>query len=159
MDNIESHRSHGRANERALRTTSLPNLTDENSEVTDSCLAVAVNAELVTNSSLTINSDFLCPIAQLIPEDAVIFAGKLYERSSADAYIRDSLTKLLPRTVRGPRCVKDPLNPLNIIYSCQNRIPIIDDSELLRIINSLIRDVDDGWCLKLKEDLRIELHQ
>ena len=70
MDNIELHRIHGRANERALHNTSLPNLTDENSEVTGSCLAVVVNAELVNpNSSLTINLDVLWPIAQLIPEE------------------------------------------------------------------------------------------
>ena len=59
MSNIESHRTQSRAAERALRTSSLPNLTDENSEVIGSCLAVATNAELVNpNSSLTINSDF-----------------------------------------------------------------------------------------------------
>ena len=101
MSSVESHRRQSRANERALRNASLPNLTEENNNaVTGSCLAAVVNAELVKpNSSLTVNSDFLCPITQLIPEDAVIFGGKLYERSSADEYIRDSLSKRLPRSV------------------------------------------------------------
>ena len=76
MDNVEQYRREGRANEWALH----------NSEITGSCLAAVVNAELQNGScNLNIDSDFLCPIAQLIPEYAVIFGGKLYERSSASA--------------------------------------------------------------------------
>ena len=99
MDNVELHRTQSRANERAL---CLPNLTDQNSEVTGSCFAVVVNAKLQNRScNLNVNSDFLCLITQLIPEDAVIFGGKLYERSSAEEFIRDSLAKPIPRSVRG----------------------------------------------------------
>ena len=152
MDDIESHRRQGRANERALRS---PNLTDQNTEVvTASCLATVVNAELVNpSSSITINLDFLCPIAQLVPEDAVIFGGKLYERSSAEEFIRESLTKPLARSFRGSRCVKDPLNPSHIIYACENRLPVNDEDKLLEIIGSLICDVNDGWYTELQEKL------
>ena len=149
MDDIESHRTHTRANERALR---LPNLTDQDSEViSGSCLAAVVNAELQNRScNLTINSEYLCPIAQLIPEDAVIFGGKLYERSSAEEYIRDLLTKSMPRSVRGSRCVKDPLNPSHIIYACEDRQPVNDETKILEVIDYLICDVDNGWYTKLK---------
>ena len=99
MDDVELHRTHSRDNERALR---LPNPTDQSSEIIGSCLAAVVNVELQNrNCNLNINSDFLCPIAQLIPEDAVIFGGKLYERSSAEEFVCDSLTKPLPRSARG----------------------------------------------------------
>ena len=151
MDNVESHRTQSRANDRALR---LPNLTDQISEVTGSCLAAVVNAELQNRScNLNINSDFLCPVAQLIPEDVVIFGGKLYKWSSAEEFIRDSLTKPLPRSARGSRCIKDSLNPSHIIYVCQNWQAVTDETELFEIIDSLIRDVDDGWYAKLNEEV------
>ena len=93
---IETHRTRRRAVERSLR---LPNLT---AEAEGACLATVVNAELLSNAStLTISPDFLCPITQLVPEDAVIFADTLYERASAEGIIRDSLTKSLPRSHRG----------------------------------------------------------
>ena len=99
MNNVESYCRQGCANERALH---LPNLTDQNSLVTGCCLAAVVNVEVQNRScNLNINSDFLCLIAQLIPEDAVIFGGKLYERSLAEEFVCDSLTKPLPRSARG----------------------------------------------------------
>ena len=150
MDDVELHRTHSRANERALR---LPNPTDQSNEITGSCLAAVVNVELQNRScSLNINSDFLCPIAQLIPEDAVIFGGKLYERSSAEEFVRDSLTKQLPRSARG-RYVKDPLNPSHIIYACENREALTDEAEIFDITDLLIRDVDNEWYAKLKTEV------
>ena len=83
------------------------------------------------------------PIAQLIPEDAFIFGGKLYEQSSVDIYIRDSLTKQLSRSVRVLPCVKGPLNPLCINYKYENRDAITNKAYLLEIIDSLVSDVDN----------------
>ena len=91
---VEAHRTKRRATECALRSG---NINDVQS-IDGSCLATVVNAQLLLpNTTLTIQSDFLCPITQLIPEDAVIFGRKFYERESAEQIIRDSLTKFLPR--------------------------------------------------------------
>ena len=124
---IESHRTQSCATKRLLR---IPNLTDETVE--GSCLATVVNAKIIARgSSLNINADYLCPISQLVPDDAIFFGRTLYEQTPADDFIRDSLTTGLPRSYRGERCVKDPLNPSHIIYSCESRGAIKDEAEKL----------------------------
>ena len=148
---IESHRTQNRAAERALRS---PNLTEENLDtIAGSCLATVANAELLSpGSSFSIHSDYLCPISQLVPEDAVIFGGTLYERSSADSLIRDALRKRLSWRDRA-RCVKDPLNPSRIIYSCKNREAVTNEAQILNIINYLVKDVDYEWYTKLETEV------
>ena len=139
---VEVHRTQRRATERALRSG---NINDVQS-IDGSCLATVVNAQLLLpNTTLTIQSDFLCPITQLIPEDAIIFGRKFYERESAEQIIRDSFTKFLPRSQIGSRCIKNPLNPSHIIYSCPGRDPIRNEHEIINIINELVEDVGDEW--------------
>ena len=58
----------------------------------------------------------------------------------------------MPWSVRS-RCVKDPLNPSHIIYACENKDPITHEAEVLEIIGTLVRDVDNGWYTKLKEEV------
>ena len=117
-------------------------------------MAVVVNTEIVNpTSSLTINSDFVCHIVQLIPEDAVIFGGKLYEQSSADNFICDSLTKQLSRLVKGSRCVKDHLKPSHIIYACKNCDVMTNEVDLLEFIDSLVSNVNNRWYTKLKGEV------
>ena len=145
---IETYRTQRRASERSLR---LPNLTEETVE---SNLAVTINAELLRPSStLTITSDFLCPITQLIPEDAVIFADTFYERASAEQIILGSLTKALPRSHRGARCIKNPINPSHVIYQCDGRTAITDNAQITTIIDSLVKDVGDEWYSRLQSEV------
>ena len=145
---IETYRTQRRASERSSR---LPNLAEETVE---SNLAATINAELLCPSStLTITSDFLCPITQLIPEDAVIFADTFYERASAEQIIRGSLTKALPRLHRGARCIKNPINPSHVIYQCDSRTAITDNAQITTIINSLVKDVGDEWYSRLQSEV------
>ena len=84
---VEVYRTQRRATDRALRSG---NINDVHS-IDGSCLATVVNAQLllpnttltIPNTTLTIQSDFLCPMTQLVPEDAVIFGRMFYERESA----------------------------------------------------------------------------
>ena len=146
---IETYRTQRRAVTRSLR---LPNLTEETVE--GGCLAAIVNTELLLPSStLTITSDFLCPITQLIPEDAVIFADTFYERASAEQIIRGSLTKDLPRSHRGSRCIKNPINSSHVIYQCDGRAAITDNAQITTIIDSLVKDVGDEWYSRLQSEV------
>ena len=146
---VESQRTQRRAAERALRS---PNLSIEET-IEGSCLAAVVNAELLKpGSTLNIRSDFLCPITQLIPEDAIIFGDTLYDRSSAEQIIRDSLTKHLPRKDR-VRYIRNPTNPSHVIYSCNSRMPIRNEHEINNIINDLVHDIDDEWYTKLRAEV------
>ena len=111
----KTYRTRRRATDCALRSGSI----DDIQTIDNSCIVSVINAQLLTpNNTLTIKSDFLCPIARLVREDAVIFGGTLYKRESAKQIIRVLLTKSLPCSQRGPRCIKNPLNPSDIIYSC-----------------------------------------
>ena len=154
---VEVYRTQCRATDRALRSG---NINDVQS-IDGSCLATVVNAQLllpnttltIPNTTLTIQSDFLCPMTQLVPEDAVIFGRMLYEHESVEQIIRDSLTKFLPRSQRGSRCIKNPLNPSHIIYSCPGRDPIRNEHEIVNIINELVEDVSDEWYTQLREEV------
>ena len=67
---------------RASRYVS-PNPTVESVNNSDGALLAAVaNAEILAGT-ITINSDYLCPLAQMIPEDPVIFGDTLFERTFA----------------------------------------------------------------------------
>ena len=89
---IELHCTQSCATERLLR---IINLTDETIE--GGYLETVVNAKTMAHgSSLTIHTDYLCPISQLVPEDTIFFGGTLHERTSTEEFIRDSLTKGLP---------------------------------------------------------------
>ena len=114
-------------------------------------LTTVANVEILAGR-LTISSDYLCPISLLIPEDAVMFGGMVYEQTSAEGIIRDSMTKRLTRWDRGNRSVKDPLNPSRIIYSRSNR-QSVSESEIIVIIDSLLKDVDTTWYDNLKTEV------
>ena len=63
------------------------------------------------------------------------------------------LTKILPRSHKGARCVKDPLNPSYIIYSCESRGAITNEAKILGIIGYFVKDVDDEWYMKLQSEV------
>ena len=155
MAEAEVQRSHSRSNERTTRIDASTNLTQEfvnsltGEEHTGVMLATVANAEILAGN-LTINTDYVCPISLLIPEDAVIFGGSVYERASAEGIIRESMTKRLTRWDRGNRCVKDPLNLSRIIYSRSDRSPVNDEGEMVTIVDSLLTDVDTAWYNNLK---------
>ena len=151
----EVQRSHSRSNERTTRIDASTNLTQEfvnsltGEEHTGVMLATVANAEILAGN-LTINTDYVCPISLLIPEDAVIFGGSVYERASAEGIIRESMTKRLTRWDEGNRVVKDPLKPSRIIYLRSDRLPVHDESEIVTIVDSLLTDVDTAWYNNLK---------
>ena len=144
----ESQRVHDRAIERTSREP--PNLTEESVNRSDrALLATVANAEILTGT-ITISPDYLCPLSQMIPEVPVMLGNTLFERSFAERYIRDSLTR---RFGRGPRCVTDPLNPSRIIYSCEDRSAIVDQGKIMSIVESLLHDVDSQWYDKLRSEV------
>ena len=42
---------------------------------------------------------------------------------------------------------------MHIIYACENKDAITHEAEVLEIIGTLVRDVDNGWYTKLKEEV------
>ena len=132
---IESHRTQRCVAECLLR---LPNLVEERSYV-----PTVINTKIMTVSSApTVSTNCLCPLLQLVPKYAITLYYTLYERASAENFIRDLLTKRLPRSDR-TQLMEDLLNTLCIIYSCDNCTPVIDVGEMLPIINYIVNDVSD----------------
>jgi len=76
----ESQRTQDRATERASRCVS-PNPTVESVNERDGALLSAVGNTEVLANSITINPDYLCPLAQMIPENSVIFGDTFFERT------------------------------------------------------------------------------
>ena len=115
VNEAETYCIQSRANDRTRNNFSEESVTEINGAMS----AAVANAQIL-NGTININPDFLCPISQLIPEDAILFGGTLYERSYAEQYIRKALTIRLPQGNRDPRYLKDLLNPSGIIYSCED---------------------------------------
>ena len=82
--------------ERTFRYT-LPNLIEESVNDVNGVVSATVANAKILSGLIKIHPDFLCQFSQMIPEDTVIFGGTLYKRSFANKYIRDLLTKRLPR--------------------------------------------------------------
>ena len=115
--------------------------------------AIVANAMLI-DGKITIGHDFICPLSQMIPEDPVSFGGGVYERKFVEGYIKDSMIKVLPRSNRGKRHVRDPLNPGRIIYTKPgDGSAVTDNSQMENIINDIIFDVDSSWETKLKKEV------
>ena len=81
----EAQRTQTRFIERISRDT-LPNLTEESVNDVNSVMLVTVANSEILSGSITIHPDFLCLISQLIPENAIVFSGTLYERLFGDKY-------------------------------------------------------------------------
>ena len=95
----------------------LSRIRDRNRRATEPIeCAIAANA-LLSDGKITIGHDFICPLSQMIPEDPVSFGGGVYKRELVEGYVKESLTKVLPRRDRIKRHVRDPLNPGRIIYT------------------------------------------
>ena len=96
----EVQQSQNRTNKCMTCNNASPNLTQEfinsrtGEEYTGVMLATVANVEILAGN-LTINSDYVCPISLLIPEDAVIFGGTVYRQNSAEGIICESMTKRL----------------------------------------------------------------
>ena len=127
---------------------------ERNQRDTDPITCAIVANTMLMDDKITIGHDFICPLSQMIPEDPVLFGGTVYERELAEGYIKDSMTKVLPRSQRIKRHVRDPLNPGRTIYTKPgDGSPITDNREMENVINDILFDVDSSWEANLKKEV------
>ena len=115
--------------------------------------AIVANAMLM-EGKINIGHDFICPLSQMIPEDPVLFGSRVYEREFVEGYVKDAMTKVLPRRERIKRYIRDPLNHVRIIYTKSgDGSAVTDNTQMENIINDVIFDVDSSWEANLKKEV------
>ena len=138
---VEANRTLSRTHERSQRV------------IEPITCAIVANAMLM-DGKISIGHDFICPLSQMIPEYPVSFAGRVYERQFVEGYIRDSMSKVLPRDSRTKRYVRNPLNPSEIVYTKPgDGSTVTNIAEIENIFNDVIFDVDSSWESNLKTEV------
>ena len=135
-------------------------LVDEDSMIT---IAIVANGE-IDCGSLSVSSDFICPLSMKIPEDPVLLGDNfscnntVYERKDVERYIELTLKE---RLYRAPRTITDPTSR-SVVYThvyseadggitgCGE---ITSTSEVERIIHTVLRSVDVDWEVKLRAEV------